>query len=270
MAELSGQQAQNYAAIRPTYPPELFRYIASKCPFRRLAWDAGTGCGQAAASLAALFDSVVATDINPEKLSYAPAHLLPNVRFALTPPALSLPDVHRLVAPPGAVDLVTVAQALHWFDRPAFYALARAVLRRPGGVLAAWCYLSPVVDGGEVDEIYRQVFEASAPYWSPESLMVKEEYTAVEFPFEAVEAEQETGPVGGFAAEREMTARDFVEYVRSGSPYQTARKKGLELFPAELVAKLERSWGGEGKQVKKVKFPISLRIGRVGEDGVDH
>ncbi|PKA58531.1 hypothetical protein AXF42_Ash008818 [Apostasia shenzhenica] len=270
MADLFRKQAQNYAAARPTYPPELFRYIASKCPSGRLAWDVGTGSGQAAASLATLFDSVVATDASPEQLSYAPAHLLPNVRFVLTPPAIPLADVHRLIASPGAVDLVTVAQALHWFDLPAFYALARAVLRRPGGVLAAWCYLPPVVDGGEVDEIYRRVYESLAPYWAPERKMVEEEYAAVEFPFEAVEAEKGTGPVRGFAAEREMAAGDFLEYVRSGSAYQTARENGVELLRPEVVEELVRAWGMDGKEVQKVRFPISLRIGRVGEDGADH
>ncbi|PKA58528.1 hypothetical protein AXF42_Ash008815 [Apostasia shenzhenica] len=263
MAELFRNQAQNYAAARPTYPPELFRYIASKCPSRLLAWDAGTGSGQAAASVAALFDSVVATDASPEQLSYAPAHLLPNVRFVLTPPEIPLADVHRLVAPPGAVDLVTVAQALHWFDLPSFYALARAVLRRPGGVLAAWCYLLPVADGGRVDEIQRRVYMALKPYWAPERRMVEEEYAAAEFPFEAVEGEQGTGPVRGFAAEREMTAGDFVEYITSWSAYQTAREMAVELLPEEVVEEIKREWGDE---VKKVRFPISLRIGRVGKD----
>lgn len=51
MAELFVKQAKQYAATRPGYPLQLFRFIASKTPSRDLAWDVGTGSGQAAQSV---------------------------------------------------------------------------------------------------------------------------------------------------------------------------------------------------------------------------
>ncbi|PKA58532.1 hypothetical protein AXF42_Ash008819 [Apostasia shenzhenica] len=259
-------QTKLYAATRPTYPPELFRFIASKAPGRRLAWDVGTGSGHAAVALSELFDSVVATDSSPEQLSHAPSHL-PNLRFVLTPISLSIPDVHRLVAPLGSVDLVTVATALHWLDAPALFAQARAVLRRPGGVLAAWCYgLDSEIDGGRVDEICRSVFTAAWGYIKKEVReMVDEGYGGLEFPFEAVEGVEEgTAPVRRFAAVKEMRAEDVVDLMKTGTGYQRARKAGVELLPEEVVAELKRAWGDDCEELKKVKFPLSLRIGRVG------
>ncbi|KAL0917528.1 hypothetical protein M5K25_012594 [Dendrobium thyrsiflorum] len=263
MANLFRKQAQNYAASRPSYPPELFRYIASKCPGRRLAWDVGTGSGQAAAALSSIINSVVATDVSPEQLSHTPSQI-PNIRFILTPPSLPLADLHRIVAPPASIDLITVAQALHWLDLPAFYAQARSMLVS-GGVMAAWCYTGAVIGGGRsrADEIYRQIYAESGPFWAEERRLVEEGYVGVEFPFRPVEGEEGTGPVVGFAAEREMTAADFLEYVRSWSAYQTAREKGVELLTEEIVEELGRAWGDDGEEIRTVKFPISLRIGRL-------
>lgn len=135
----------------------------------------------------------------------------------------------------------------------------------PGGVVAAWCYTGAVIDGGgsRADEIYRQVYADSGPFWAEERRMVEEGYAGVEFPFGAVEGEEGTGPVERFAAEREMTVADFMEYVRSWSAYQTAKEKGVELLTKEVVEELERAWGDDVEQIKQVSFPISLRIGRV-------
>ena len=51
MAELFIKQAEQYAEGRPTYPQELFDFIASKTPSHDLAWDVGAGSGQAARSV---------------------------------------------------------------------------------------------------------------------------------------------------------------------------------------------------------------------------
>lgn len=67
------------------------------------------------------------------------------------------PHVEYRVAPAersgletGSADLVAVAQALHWFDFPAFFEEAKRVLR-PGGIIAVWAYnllsILPDIDG---------------------------------------------------------------------------------------------------------------------------
>jgi len=54
MAELFVNQGKEYADARPSYPPQLFQFIASKTPSHNLVWDVATGSGQAAKSVSSL------------------------------------------------------------------------------------------------------------------------------------------------------------------------------------------------------------------------
>ncbi|XP_038988855.1 putative methyltransferase DDB_G0268948 [Phoenix dactylifera] len=259
MAELFRKQAKNYAEARPGYPAELFQFIASKTPNHDLAWDVGTGSGQAAVSLAKIYKSVVGSDTSREQLAFAPE--LPNVRYVQTPATISLPDLQRDVAAPSTVDLITVAQAVHWFHLPTFYAQARHLLRGPHGVLAAWCYTVPRVDP-PVDSVFSRLYTESGPFWAPQRRTVDDELRSIDFPFDPVEGEAHTGPFE-FMEEREMDLETYLTYIRSWSAYQTAREKAVELLSDGVVTDLERAWGGDGKVVKLVRYPIFLRIGKV-------
>ncbi|XP_020085899.1 putative methyltransferase DDB_G0268948 [Ananas comosus] len=259
MAELFRKQAEKYAEARPTYPPELFQFIASKTARHDLCWDVGTGSGQAAVSLAELYKSVVGTDTSAEQLAYAPR--VANVRYVHTGPTPSLPFLHGHVAAPSTVDLITVAQAFHWLDPASFHAQARSLLRPAHGVLAAWCYTVPTVDPA-VDSVRRRLYAESGPYWAPERRLVDEEYRNVEFPVDPVQGEEGTGPFE-FVSEREMDLGAYLTYIRSWSAYQTAQEKGVELLTESTVGDLVEAWGGNPEAVKVVKFPIFLRIGRV-------
>src|SRR4051812_45329040 len=133
-------QAAVYAQSRPTYPAAWFAELAKLTPGHALAWDAGAGNGQASVGLAAQFAQVIATEPSAAQLAEATVH--PMVSYhqsAETAPMIA----------DGAADLVTVAQAVHWFDRPKFYAEVKRVLR-PGGVVALWAYelgiISPEID----------------------------------------------------------------------------------------------------------------------------
>ncbi|XP_010543932.1 PREDICTED: putative methyltransferase DDB_G0268948 [Tarenaya hassleriana] len=264
MANLFIKQAGEYAAARPNYPTKLFEFIASKTPCHDLAWDVGTGSGQAVSSLARIYKNVVATDTSPSQLEFAPK--LPNARYQLTPPVMSLSEIAGLVAPESSADLVTVAQALHWFDLPTFYGHVKHVLKKPHGVFAAWCYTNPEVNSA-VDEVFRRYYsESLGPYWDKARRLVEDEYRSIEFPFEAVDGEVSTEPMR-FAAEREMGMEEYMTYLRSSSAYQTAREKGLELLTPEMEAEFAGSWEEDGEEKKVVRFPIFLRIGKVG-DGV--
>jgi len=68
------KQAADYAIFRPGYPQELFVYLGSVAPSRRLAWDCATGNGQAAVGLAAVFDRVMATDASEKQIANAQQH----------------------------------------------------------------------------------------------------------------------------------------------------------------------------------------------------
>ncbi|TLM60395.1 MAG: methyltransferase domain-containing protein [Deltaproteobacteria bacterium] len=129
--------AASYADFRPTYPRELFAWLATLTPRRDLAWDCAAGSGQASVDLAGYFAQVVATDASRAQIDAAVPH--PRIDYRVAPAEAS-----GLAA--ASVDLVTVAQALHWFDLPAFYAEVRRVLR-PDGALAVWSYGVLAVEG---------------------------------------------------------------------------------------------------------------------------
>src|SRR5690625_4898861 len=122
--------ARAYASARPTYPPELFAWLAGLAPRRALAWDCATGNGQAARMLATHFARVIATDASAEQITNA----VPDPRIEYRVAAAEAPGLHA-----NSVDLVAIAQAVHWLDRPRFYAAARTALV-PEGLIAVWSY----------------------------------------------------------------------------------------------------------------------------------
>ena len=174
-----GSVSGAYAHYRPTYPAALFDWLAAVAPARQRAWDCATGTGQAAIGLAAHFAEVVATDASASQL--AAARPAPGVHY-------------RLAAAEGSgleadsVDLVTVAQALHWFDQPRFFREVERVLR-PGGVLAVWSYGIPELEGEGPDALLQHFYaDIVGPYWPPENAQVENGYRDLVLPFECLEA----------------------------------------------------------------------------------
>ncbi|XP_020235982.1 putative methyltransferase DDB_G0268948 [Cajanus cajan] len=257
MAQLFVKQAKQYAAARPTYPPQLFQFIASKTPSHNLVWDVGTGSGQAAKSLAAIYENVIATDASEKQLEFAAK--IPNVRYQHTPSIMSMTELEQMVSPQGTIDLVTIAQSLHWFDLPTFYQQVKWVLKKPHGVIAAWCYYLPRVSDA-VDTVLDQFYSTEvSPYWDPARKLVDNIYRTIDFPFKPVEGTDHTGPFE-FVTETVMDLDDFLTYIKSWSAYQTAKEKGVELLGEDVLQKFKLAWGEDGQKV--AKFPIYLRIGR--------
>jgi len=241
-----GAAAPAYAAFRPRYPPELFAALAAVAPGRELAWDCATGTGQAALGLAAHFERVIATDASAAQLAAAQAH--PRVSY------------HRAVAEASGIEagsaaLVTVAQALHWLDRPRFFAEARRVLV-PGGVVAVWCYESMEI-GPEIDEIVRHYYSTTVgPYWAAERALVESGYRTIDFPFDEF-------PLPPARIEAQLSCADLAGYVGTWSATLRYREAtGHDPLPA-LVASLNQRWGPPGA-VRRVRWPLSIRAGRVG------
>lgn len=155
--DLFSAQAATYAAIRPDYPPALFAFLESVVERRRVAWDCATGNGQAALALTEVFDRVIATNASAEQIAHARAHQRIEYRVA-TAEASGLAN--------ASADLVTVAQALHWFDRDRFYAEAKRVLV-PRGVLAVWSYGDPTIPDDDALDAALQHFNlvTLGAYW---------------------------------------------------------------------------------------------------------
>src|SRR6478672_8341336 len=199
--------ASHYASFRPGYPPELFAWLASIAPDRRRAWDCATGSGQAAMPLADHFAHVVATDPSVAQLAHASSRS--GVEYA----AMSAED-SALAA--GSVSLVTVAQALHWFDRPRFWAEARRVLVA-GGVLAVWSYGLLTLHDHALDDIMRRFHgETVGPYWPAERRLVDEGYRSLELPFEEVDAP-------AFSMQARWTLEHLAGYLSTWSAVLRAR-----------------------------------------------
>jgi SAM-dependent methyltransferase len=238
-------QASGYAKARPTYPPLLFAELARLTPGRALAWDAGAGNGQAAVALAELFEQVVATEPSAAQLAEATAH--PRVRYhqaAETAPMLA----------DGSVDLLTAAQAAHWFDRPAYYAEVRRVAR-PGAVVALWCYTHCAVTP-EIDAALYHFYDAVVgPYWPPELVHCVNGYRDFDFPFLEL-------PFPAARMELEWGFEGLIGYIATWSAVARYRKEeGRDPIPL-LRSVLLPLWG-DPSLGRRVVWPLAGRIGRV-------
>src|SRR5204862_522691 len=169
------KQAADYAIFRPGYPPELFVYLGSVAPSRQLAWDCATGSGQAAVGLAAVFDRVMATDASEKQIANAQQH--ERVEYDVAP-------AENSGIQSETIDLVIVAQALHWLNLGRFYAEARRVLKHDG-VLAASAYnllqIEPAID----EVVNRYYYEVVRPFWPPERKLF-ENFAHLLFPFQEI------------------------------------------------------------------------------------
>jgi SAM-dependent methyltransferase len=235
--------AASYAAYRPGYPPRLFEILAALSRERRLAWDSGTGNGQAAVALADHFDCVVATDPSAEQIAHALPH--PRVDYRV-----GRAEDSGLAE--GSVDLVTAAQALHWYDFDRFYAEARRVLA-PGGVVAVWTYNLARVDP-EVDRwTDRLAQEIVGPWWPPERRWVDEEYQTLPFPFDEIE-------IAPLRYEVRMDLDRLTSYFRTWSSFQRYQKETGRDPLDEIREGLTAAWGDPAEE-RTVHWPIFIRAG---------
>jgi ubiquinone/menaquinone biosynthesis C-methylase UbiE len=236
--------APAYASCRPRYPDELFVYLFQVCRGHRLAWDCAAGSGQATLPLTRAFQRVVATDLSPEMLASAPRH--PRIEYRVAPAENS-----GLTS--GSVDLITVAQALHWLEPDAFFAEAHRVLKR-GAVLAAWTYGIQELAEPETDRILQRFYhEVVGPYWTPERRHVETGYRELPFPF------LELKPPA-FAMQAEWSLSELLGYVSTWSATQRFRETRGEDPVPELGRALRPEWGPPST-ARTVRWPLSLRIG---------
>lgn len=243
MLDRFSTQADLYARYRIDYPPALYDWLLPRVSGRQRAWDCATGNGQVPTVLARHFTHVDATDISQTQLAQAPA--LPNVTYQESP-------AEHTPFSAASFDLVTVAQAVHWFEPETFNQEVRRVLR-PGGVVVEWGYNLLQV-GPELDPLIREFHdETMRPYWDANRWHVLDEYARLPFPFEAVEHAR-------FKVRRQWSAEWFLNYVRTWSSAAKYQKQHGEDAALLIADELTRRWG-EGE--REVTFPVFLRAGQV-------
>jgi SAM-dependent methyltransferase len=234
-----------YAECRPGYPDALFDYLAQSVDRHELAWDCAAGSGQASVSLAQIFEHVVASDASAGMLARAPRH--PKIEYRVAPAESSgLGN--------ATVDLITVAQALHWLDLRSFYAEVKRVLA-PGGVLAVWAYGTQHLDHAAMDDLLGHFYrEVVGPYWPPERGHVESGYKALPFPFTEIAAPP-------FVMWARWTLAQLLGYIRTWSATQRYRDQVGQDPVEQLGSELIRYWG-EPEAARRVTWPLSLRVGR--------
>jgi SAM-dependent methyltransferase len=233
-----------YHEARPVYPEALYDWLATQVRARDLAWDAGCGNGQASVALARRFARVHASD--PSAAQIANAEPAPHIEYRVeASEQCSLAD--------ASADLVTVAQALHWFDQDRFDAEARRVLK-PGGLIAVWsyadCRVVPSIDAIK-DHLY---VDLTGPFWPPERRYIDEGYRTLPFPFDEFSAP-------AFDMHADWTLAQFLAYLRSWSATQRCMQANGTDPVALVAAELAREWG-DPRQPRCVRWDFHLRCGR--------
>lgn len=238
----SGHAAQ-YAQFRPRYPDALFQWTAEQPAARELAWDCATGNGQAAIGLAPHFQRVIATDASAQQIESAEEH--ERVEYRVAPAEQSGLDSQ-------SVDVVTVAQALHWFEIPAFFAEATRVLK-PGGIIAVFAYnllsVSPEID----PIVNRFYYETTDRFWPPERKIVEGGYRDIDFPFQELAAPD-------FQMASHWTADQLFGYLRTWSATKRfIAERGFD--PVDKLADEVRPLWSDGARL--VQWPLMMRVGRL-------
>ncbi|MBU4555629.1 MAG: class I SAM-dependent methyltransferase [Actinobacteria bacterium] len=237
--------SRDYATFRPAYPTALFDWLATIAPERSIAWDCGTGSGQAAVALAEYFERVVATDASESQLSSALSH--PAVEYRIAAAEVSgLAD--------SSVDLITVAQALHWFDVEDFFTECERVLT-PGGVLAVWSYGPLRMTGKTVDRVVQDYYHnIVGHFWPMERALVDSGYATITLPFQSIDSP-------AFEMEEWWKLDELLGYLGTWSA-TTAYREAVEQDPLELIEnRMLRAWRNpEGE--RQVVWPLTVLAGR--------
>ncbi|EEF39529.1 putative methyltransferase DDB_G0268948 [Ricinus communis] len=258
MAGLFDKQAAIYLDARPTFPKEWFSMLSALTLHHSLAWDAGTGNGQAAICVAEHYDQVIATDISEEQIKHAIPN--PRVRYFHTPSSMSDDEIVSLVGAEHSVDLVTVSVAVHYFDLERFYSQVKRLLRKPGGIIAVWTYNTISVNS-EFDPVMRRFYESTLPFQNPKAKFAFECYKTLPFPFESVGVGCEGQPTT-LDMPKEMSFEGMLGLLRSWSAVNTAKDQGVDLLSENVVKEFEDAWGGSNT-VRTAIFKTYMIAGKV-------
>lgn len=233
--------AKEYVRGRLGYPLELYRTLAAQCPAHDLAWDCGCGSGQVACDLPEFFARVIATDISEPLLALAPPD--PRVVYRAAPAESS-------GLPAASVDVITVAQAVHWFDLDQFW---REVLRvlKPGGMLAIWGYTWPQVNEA-TNRVLDRLRQEIAPFWPARSALLHNNYEALNPPLQEL-------TLPAFELSAAWSLDDYLAHLRSWSAVRYCTEAQHRDIIETLLPEFRSAWP---TPAVNVRWPLVLRAFR--------
>ncbi len=233
-------QASTYAKFRPTYPKEVFEYLNSVVKNKNTVWDCATGNGQMARELAKNFEQVYATDISQKQLDNA--FQAENIHYSIA----KAEETHFA---DNTFNLITVAQAIHWFDFNKFYDEVNRVAKK-GAILFVIGYGMPRFEG-KIDEILQDFYwNITGPYWDAERKHLDNKLESIPFPFEQIECPT-------FKNEYFWKIEMIEGYLNSWSAIQHYIKKNGENPVNQVISELHEVW----KSTEKVVFPMFTIVG---------
>ncbi len=244
MKDNFSSKSSSYAKYRPTYPQELYQFLKEKLDKTEKAWDCGTGNGQVAGALAKFFKEVQATDISQQQLDNA--IIQHNIHY-------SVQAAEKTNFPDNSFDLITVAQAIHWFNFETFYKEVARVLK-PDGIIAVIGY-SLFKSNPKTNEVILKFYhDIVGPFWDEERKYLDEKYKTIPFPFKELES-----PV--FEQEYEWTFNHLLGYLKTWSAVKHDEKANGENPVALIEEELKATFGAKNKVV----FPILFRLGKLAK-----
>lgn len=244
MKDNFSKQSNAYAKYRPTYPQELYDFILSKVKQRDIAWDCGTGNGQTAKELSKYFKKVFATDISEKQIQNA--HTAENIFY-------SVQSAEQTNFSNNSFDLVTVSQALHWFDVNKFYTEVKRVAK-PNSWIAVWMYSLANISF-EIDKLInvKHYKETLGSYWDYERKFVDDEYKTLPFSFKEIQC-----PI--FKMKFEWTLQELEGYLNTWSALQKFIAKNNYNPVDKLISEIKPFCG---KKTMHVVFPVYMRMGQI-------
>lgn len=249
---LFSTRSDAYAEFRPSYPAELFAWLARQCRQHACALDIAAGSGQASLPLLEHFAEVLACDASEAQVR-ASAGWQSVRRFVARAERLPLGD--------GQLDLIVVAQALHWFATPAFFDEVRRSLK-PDGLFCAWCYSLLSIDP-DLDTLIHQLHgETLRGHWPEGRASVDAGYRDIELPFEPV-------ATPAFAIETDWNLPQLLGYLRTWSAVKHWQQQHGEDPVSLLEPELAKCWGN-AQRIRAIRWPLHLLAGRPGITGEHH
>ena len=237
--------SNNYARFRPTYPLDLFEFIVSQVSAYDQAWDCATGNGQAATIIAKYFKKVIATDASKEQIAHTSSQN--NIKYQV-----ALAEQTNIKS--HSVDLITVAQALHWFDFDRFYKEVKRVSKKDA-ILAVWGYTLFKTNVPAIDDLILNFYEdITGKYWPPERRHIDNRYQSIPFPFEEV-------PTPKFNIKNTINSTHLVNYLGTWSAVKNYR----EATGKDPLIDLKSEMNQIVKDDESISIvtPLFLRIGKV-------